>query len=358
MLTISKIGLSFRANARNLKSTFNLLPGGEMKNHWLIKSALFIILAVSLFLNSCGTTAMYMNIQRPAEINLKGYQKIAIGDIVDQRNRVNRHSLDISDELTATLFKSGYFEVLDRQHLAKVLEEQGLAQTGLIDESSAVQIGNIIGAGVFVFGRIHTDNYDEKTSKGKQTKDKKGNTHQPHYRDGTYNLSVNVKLIDIQTAKILGVKTFNTRKTQRKTADNKPAPEVDVESLYRQCLNDISTQFLKVVAPHYARVKAEFETDDELPEVEQAITMFKIGEWDDGINLLQNATKKTHLEKEIRAKSFYNLGLAQTYSGEFENALANLKKALLLEPDSSRYQNAIRNVKAEQEKAERLKEQL
>ncbi|MCK5033960.1 MAG: hypothetical protein KAS18_10010, partial [Calditrichia bacterium] len=325
---------------------------------WKINLILIFLLFVSFIFNNCGTTSMYMKVKRPSEINLKGYQKIAVGDIVNPRNRVDKHSRDMSDEFTSTLFKSGYFEVLDRQHLAKVLEEQGLAQTGLIDESSAVEIGNIIGAGVLVFGRIQNDRYEEKTSKGKARKDKKGKTHQTNYRDGEFNLSVNVKLIDIQTAKILGVKTMTSRKTQRKTADNKPAPEVDPEMLYRQCLNDISAQFMKVVSPYEASVKAEFETDDKLPEVDQAITMFKIGEWDDGLKLLQKATEKTGLEKEVRAKTFYNLGLAQTYSDDFENALVNLKKALMLETDSSRYQRAIQNVKAEQEKAERLKEQL
>jgi len=329
-----------------------------MKNYLLIKSAIFIILILAMILSSCGTTAMYMKVKRPAEINLKGYQKVAIGDIVGQRNRVTRHSRDISDELTTTLFKSGYFEVLDREHLAKILEEQGLAQTGLIDESSAVQIGNIIGAGVFVFGRIQNDKYEEKTSKGDKKTDKKGKTTQKFYHDGEFNLSVNVKLIDIQTAKILAVKTLSTRKTQRKTATNKPAPQVDPDMLYRQCLNDISVQFQKLVSPHDASVRADFETDGDLPEVDQAIAMFRIGEWDDGINILQNATEKTGLEKEVRAKTFYNLGLAQTYSGDFQNALANLKKALLLDPESSRYQGAFRNVKSEQEKAERLKEQL
>jgi tetratricopeptide (TPR) repeat protein len=329
-----------------------------MKKYWLIKLALFSILILTIIFNGCGTTSMYMKVKRPAEINLKGYQKIAVGDIVNPRDRVDKHSRDMSDEFTSTLFKSGYFEVLDREHLAKVLEEQGLAQTGLIDESSAVEIGNIIGAGVFVFGRIQNDRYEEKTSKGKETKDKKGVTHQPNYLDGEYNLSVNVKLIDIQTAKILGVKTLNAHKTQRTTADNKPAPEVDPEMLYRQCINDISAQFMKLVSPYETNVRADFETDGDLPEVDQAITMFKIGEWDDGMNLLQKATEKTGLEKEVRAKTYYNLGLAQTYSGDFEEALVNLKKALMLEPDSSRYQGAIQNVKAEQEKAEKLKEQL
>jgi tetratricopeptide (TPR) repeat protein len=329
-----------------------------MRKFWFINRIIFSALIIAVILNNCGTTSMYMTVKRPAEINLKGYQKIAIGDIVNPRNIVDKHSRDLSDEFTSTLFKSGYFEVLDRQHLAKILEEQGLAQTGLIDESSAAQIGNIIGVAAFVFGRIQNDKYKENTSMGKPRKDKEGKTHQSHYRDGEYNLSVNVKLIDIQTAKILAVKTLSSRKKQRNTADNTPAPKIDPNSLYRQCLNDISSQFMKVVSPHEVTVKADFEKDDDLPEVGQAISFFKLGEWNDGLNLLQKATEKAGLKQKVRAKAYYNLGLAQTYSGDFESALVNLKKALELNADSSRYQRAIMNAKTEREKAEKLKEQL
>jgi curli biogenesis system outer membrane secretion channel CsgG len=334
------------------------MNGGIMRKFWFISRILFSVLLIAVILNSCGTTSMYIKVKRPAEINLKGYQKIAIGDMVNQQNRVDKHSRDLSDEFTSTLFKSGYFEVLDREHLAKILEEQGLAQTGLIDESSAVEIGNIIGAAAFVFGRTQNDKYKENTSKGKPTKDKEGKIQQSFYRDGEFNLSVNVKIIDIQTAKILGVKTLTSRRTQRKTGKNSPAPRIDPNSLYRQCLNDISAQFMKLVAPHVVSVRANFETDDDLPEVKQAISFFKIGEWDDGLNLLQKATEKTKLKNEVKAKAFYNLGLAQTYSGEFDDALANLKKALKLNSKSSRYQRAIMNAKSEREKAEKLKEQL
>jgi len=128
-----------------------------MLKFWLKNQVLFSALIITVLFNSCGTTSMYMKVKRPAEINLKGYQKIAIGDIVNPKNRVDKHSSDLSDEFTSTLFKSGYFEVLDRQHLAKILDEHSLSQTGLIDESSAAEIGNIIGAAVFVFGRIQDD---------------------------------------------------------------------------------------------------------------------------------------------------------------------------------------------------------
>ena len=329
-----------------------------MRKCWIIHSMLIFALVMMVILTSCGTTSMNIRVKRPAEVNLKGYQKIAIGDMVNPNNKVDKHSQDLSDEFTSTLFKSGYFEVLDRQHLAKILEEQGLGQTGLIDESSAAQIGKIIGVAVFVYGRIQDDKYSENTSKGDPTKDKEGKTHQKFYRDGAYNLMVNVKLIDTQTAKILAVKTLSSKKTQRTTADNSQAPKIDPNLLFRQCVNDISSQFMKLVAPHEVVVKASFEKDDKLPEVKQAISFFKIGEWDDGVALLQKATEKPKLKNEVRAKAFYNMGLAQTYSGDFDNALANLKKALELNPKSSRYQRAITNAKAEREKAEKLKEQL
>jgi curli biogenesis system outer membrane secretion channel CsgG len=329
-----------------------------MRKFLFINRILFSALLLAIILNNCGTTSMYMKVKRPAEINLKGYQKVAIGDIVNARNRVDQHSKDLADELTSTLFKSGHFEVLDRQHLRKILEEHSLNQSGLIDESTAPEIGKLIGAAVLVFGRIQNDKYEEKTSHDEPKKDKKGKVTQKFYRNGEYNLSSNVKVIDIQTAKILAVKTLTARQTNRTSAINKNAPPIDKNSLYRRCLNDIGAQFLRVVSPYETRVKASFETDDAYPEVDQAITMFKIGEWDDGLKLLQSATEKTSLEKEVRAKSFYNLGLAQTYSGDFDEAIKNLKKALMLNPDSSRYQSAIMNTKAEKEKAEKLKEQL
>ena len=115
---------------------------------------------------------------------------------------------------------------------------------------------------------------------------------------------------------------------------------------------------MRMVAPFDVNVRAAFLNDKLLPEVDQAIAYFRIGEWEDGIALLELTTRKTGLPGDVQAKTYYNLGLAETYAGQFETAIEHLKIALSLDPTSKRFQNAILKAKMEQESAERLEEQL
>ena len=320
------------------------------------KNIFFSIIIIGLIIG-CGTKSMLMTVTRPAEVNLKGYNKIAIGDIVDGTGEVNRHAQDVADDLTAALFDSETFEVLDRQNLNRIMSEHKLGLSGIIDESSAAELGKIIGAAVLVFGRIQGDKYDETTSKADPWKDKNGNWHQTHYRTGTYDMSVNLKVIDIKTAKILAVRSLFSSKTSQNSADNKWPEEIDKDILYTKCLKSITSQFMKMVAPYDVQIKASFQTDTLLPEVDQALTQLKIGEWDEGIKLFEEATKKQNLEPKIQAKAFYDLGLAQMYGGDYDASIENFKEAMKLMPSKKIYQNAITTAKSEKEKAEKLKEQ-
>ena len=316
-----------------------------------------ILLVVLALLIGCGTTSVMMIVTRPAGVNLSNYKKIAIGDIVDADGSVSRHAQDIADDLTTALFDSETFEVLDRQNLQSIMSEHKLSTTGIIDEDTASELGKVIGAAVLVFGRIQTDKYDEETSKADAWKDKKGNWHQTHYRKGTYGMSVNLKVIDITTSKILAVKSLSAAYASTNTADNKWPAKIETGVLYTKCLANLTRQFMRMVAPYDVQIKASFQTDKLLPEVDQAITQLKIGEWDEGLALFEEATKKTGLEPKIQAKTYYDLGLAQQYGGDFDNAIINFKQAMKLMPKAKIYQNAINNAKSEKKKAEKLQEQ-
>ncbi|MHB2153181.1 CsgG/HfaB family protein [Calditrichota bacterium GD2] len=315
------------------------------------------LLALVFFTFSCATTALYLTVKRPAEINLKGYKKVAIADIVNSNGAVDQHSRDIADEITTTLFNSGVFEVLDRNHINQLIKEHQLAKSGLIDENTASELGKFIGSAVLVFGRIQNDKYSEEIIKGDPWTDKKGKRHQSITRKGLYSLAVNIKVVDVQTAKILAVKTLSTGYTSKTYADNATPAKINVEGLYRSCLEDIASQFMRLVAPYDVQVKAIFQKDKDIPEVELAITQFKVGEWDEGINLLKTAANREYKKPKTKAKAYYNLGLALTYYGKFDEALAILKKALTINPKSKLYQNAILNAKREKQKYEELKKQ-
>jgi len=62
------------------------------------------------------------------------------------------------------------------------------------------------------------------------------------------------------------------------------------------------------------------------------------------------------LKPNIKAKAFYNLGLAQMYTGKNDEAIENFKKATSLDPKSI-YSNAVVEAKKEKEIADKLKEQ-
>ena len=56
--------------------------------------------------------------------------------------------------------------------------------------------------------------------------------------------------------------------------------------------------------------------------------------------------------------TYYNWGLAEIYTQEFDSALEHLKTALSLNPKSRRIQITIVRAKTEKENAEKLKEQI
>jgi hypothetical protein len=58
----------------------------------------------------------------------------------------------IGDVLTTTLFKTGRFDLVERDRLREILEEQRLGRSGLVDEGTAAQIGKLVGAEAVVFG--------------------------------------------------------------------------------------------------------------------------------------------------------------------------------------------------------------
>ena len=63
----------------------------------------------------------------------------------------------IMTELEYRLFRSRRFTIVDRLSLDHIREEQHLHISGEVDDSSAVSIGNLLGAGIVITGDIGTD---------------------------------------------------------------------------------------------------------------------------------------------------------------------------------------------------------
>jgi len=60
----------------------------------------------------------------------------------------------ISEMITTELIQTNRFYVMERAQLQKVLEEQSLSQSGVVDSETAVEVGKLVGLEVVVIGSI------------------------------------------------------------------------------------------------------------------------------------------------------------------------------------------------------------
>jgi len=79
---------------------------------------------------------------------------VAILPFVERQKKNDDVGKVVSDILFANLAVDPAILLVDREDLDKVLEEQGMNISGIVDSNSAVKVGNIIGAKILVTGSV------------------------------------------------------------------------------------------------------------------------------------------------------------------------------------------------------------
>lgn len=156
----------------------------------------FIVILHFLFISSCSSQrplmkqkvsttqntldAQLQNLTDQIVVSLSQTQKskIAVIEFSDLQGTVTKFGRYLAEELITRLYLSNKFEVIERQLLNKVLQEHQLNLSGLIDVSSAQELGRILGVDAIASGSV--------TDLGSTVK-------------------VNARLISTQTGKIFSV---------------------------------------------------------------------------------------------------------------------------------------------------------
>jgi TolB-like protein len=79
---------------------------------------------------------------------------IAVVEFSDLDGNITDFGKFLAEELITRLFQTKKFKVIERQILNKVIKEQKLSLSGLIDPTSAKQLGKVLGVGAIVSGTI------------------------------------------------------------------------------------------------------------------------------------------------------------------------------------------------------------
>lgn len=285
-----------------------------------MKKTTIAIISILLFSFACAPT-IKVPIMKPAEINFKGKQRMAIGDFGGNTGRL------VSDILTSKIFENGYFQVVDRQNTGLLLSEQELARMGVMDEKKAVNLGKLTGADALVYGNAFSDYYVDIEKD--EWKDKKA-IHINYKKKALAKLSANFRVVDMTTGKIMAVKMISKEARDETSETDHYPPDPDRHELISKAAGLAVDEFIKTVAPYKEFVTVEFASNDsDIPEIEAGINYCKMGKWNEAIDQFKLATKKNPND----FSSWFNLGIAYEYNYMFREAEDAILQANRIRPD-------------------------
>ncbi len=108
--------------------------------------------------------------------------KIAIVEFPDLDGKSSDLGRYLAEELTTRLFLTGGFQIIERSQIRKIIEEQKLSASGLVDEATASRLGRLLGVDALAIGTVA----DLKTS-----------------------VKINARLISTETGTVFSVATAN-----------------------------------------------------------------------------------------------------------------------------------------------------
>ncbi len=269
-------------------------------------------LAVLLPLTGCGDRYISVPYTRPAQVNMKDYKAIFVADFTGPNGR------ELTFAVKKMLVDLKRFDILESFNSAK---------------NTA--------AAVVIEGDMVQDDYEEKVKENRTYKDDKGASHVEFGLVGRWTTSVNLKIIDISTSKVLyALNAEKTKEITKSDKDRKPKVEKsELSNLKEDVHNIVANSAVNLLIPRTEYVRVRVMEDDDLPELEHGLEYARTGDFENAIVFFKKALDKTK-DNEKLAKVYYDIGIAYQYSYDFTNAYQNLYKATTLSQEVL-YQDAL-----------------
>jgi hypothetical protein len=337
----------------------------------------FPVISISLiiiFLVSCaGPSIVSVRVQKPAAIHLPGIRKIAIVDFQGQA----RTGSQVATLVQSDLMKTKYYDILERDKLKRILEEQSLAMSGVVDQETAVEIGKLLGVDAMIFGEV-TMYQVEPDERGVEKVEKKEGTGRykwvekknifgkkrkvkeeimktvlvdQHYRIRRGTVAINFRVVGVETGQLLAAhsdsRSYNSGKVvegSRKTLKAKGQILADLSK-------EICSDFVHLIAPYFAHVKRTIEHGK--GNIDVGVKYAESDLWNEAMGAWENAVVETPEEPA----AYYNLGLAHEVLGDLDRAEALYERAMKMR-QKRLYMEAMRRIRQAKKEHAELQKQL
>lgn len=298
-----------------------------MKN--LIYLASILIIGNNII--ACSTVKVPIRVTHPPAIDMSSYKQIAITEISGNMGP------SFSDHLKSQLIMGNHYKVVDRNQLDKILGEHNISKD-LTDPKARVKAGKFLTASVFISGRADHKYSENITSSESTCKAKNGQKYKckAFTRTGLIKTDGSVDVVDVTTGQIVATKLINNQCKEWTYEKIKEPAAINQDRLSNKCLQQNVTKIFRVVSPWSETVKIAFIKDKAIPGSESGINMAKAGNMAMAIQEFskgaQFAESSSSLKPKQKANAYWNLGLANEYQHNFDEANAAFDKAFQYSP--------------------------
>jgi curli biogenesis system outer membrane secretion channel CsgG len=356
-------------------------------------SFVLLLLITIMILNHCGTSTR-VKVLKPAELDVGAVKKVAVldfdftgsWDFADEKKKTSdvekiakillkdmfkgKKPPDpktaypgsvVSDRLVAKLVNNQYYTVIERKELSKILEEQALSLSGVIDANQATEVGRLLGAEGLVMG---SGTYDVQ-DRGQWETYKEKKVEKKRYRiSRQVDLKFTYKIVNITTGSIVASKTNSASTGRSKSAKYSSTGNTEKEAMknipnWRPIVDDmvdkVLNQTLWQVAPHYVTESRKIEEGDS-DQMEAAVEYAKRNLWEDAREVWEMVVQDPSADKDDRVGATYNLGLYYELTGNLDTAEEYFDKAFKMSGDS-KYLDSRARIERRRKELERLQQQ-
>ena len=302
-----------------------------------------LLLTTTLFIFLMAGCAQKVNVRalEPAEIDrAAATKKIAVANFSNDR-------VGLSGKIEAKLarFKidnKSYFTIVSRNDFNRIVEEQKIQNSGLVDQETVVDIGNLIGAQAIISGNVGKataqDSYFYvRRSRCADKKCKNLIYYKVRCKKRIVGLSAELRMVDISQGDIIYADTMNRSRTYTHCADDSraiPSREMVAQDL----AESIANNFIYKLTPHYRNFRVvlleegDLDYSDEQEKLlEVSLTYIEQGRLDKAEQFLIQLIDSTDSQSYV---AFYNLGVVKEAGGNYLEAKEYYENAdnLMVEP--------------------------
>jgi hypothetical protein len=225
-----------------------------------------------------------------------------------------------------------FYEVIERDQLEKIMKEQRLSLSGALDESSAAEVGKLLGLDVMILGNVnYTDN------------EERSNTSTSRCVKRTVTAKGTIKIISVETAKIEGTKNTEA-KVKESACDDNISGMPTVDQMADVALKDLADQFVDYFTPGYEEIKYDFEKiklKEFKDRSKEAMDFIESGDLDRAFPIAY----AMYEADSYNPKAAYNLGIIYEMVGDFEEAAEYYGIAYEIDFTNEQYQKAAERAK-------------